>query len=367
MVAEINFMEKLTDLERVEAIIDSVIKVAGGDFSVQIEVTGEYNYLDALAMGINMMIDDLRKKYAIEQENDRIKVLNRELEKAKAKAEESERLKMAFLANMSHEIRTPMNGILGFAELLKDPSLSGEQQYEYIKIIEKSGKRLLNIINDIVNISKIEANMVTANVTVTNINEQIEYIYTFFKQEARNKGIKLSIKNSLPSSEVFILTDSDKLYAILMNLVKNAIKFTKEGSIEFGYNLRTDITPYELEFFVKDTGTGIAKESQKIIFDRFKQAENADRNIVEGTGLGLAISKAYAEMLGGKIWLESEIDKGSTFFFTIPYNVTSEAENLVQNVRPVYEKPKHVKDLKVLIVDDDQLSEELITIMVKSF
>ncbi|MDD2426021.1 MAG: ATP-binding protein [Bacteroidales bacterium] len=360
-------MEKLTDLERVEAIIDSVIKVAGGDFSVQIEVTGEYNYLDALAMGINMMIDDLRKKYAIEQENDRIKVLNRELEKAKAKAEESERLKMAFLANMSHEIRTPMNGILGFAELLKDPSLSGEQQYEYIKIIEKSGKRLLNIINDIVNISKIEANMVTANVTVTNINEQIEYIYTFFKQEARNKGIKLSIKNSLPSSEVFILTDSDKLYAILMNLVKNAIKFTKEGSIEFGYNLRTDITPYELEFFVKDTGTGIAKESQKIIFDRFKQAENADRNIVEGTGLGLAISKAYAEMLGGKIWLESEIDKGSTFFFTIPYNVTSEAENLVQNVRPVYEKPKHVKDLKVLIVEDDQLSEELITIMVKSF
>ncbi len=359
-------MGKLTDLERVEAIIDSVVKVAGGDFSVQIEVTGEYNYLDALAMGINMMIDDLRNKYAIEKENDRIKVLNRELREAKARAEESERLKMAFLANMSHEIRTPMNGILGFAELLKDPGLSGDQQYEYIKIIEKSGKRLLNIINDIVNISKLEANMVTTNIAPTNVNEQIEYIYTFFKQEVRNKGLQLSIKNTLPSSEVFILTDSDKLYAILINLVKNAIKYTNEGSIEFGYNLISDRTPAELEFFVKDTGIGIAKESQKIVFDRFLQAENADRNIIEGTGLGLAISKAYAEMLGGRIWLESKINEGSTFFFTIPYNFTSPTENNVQNVRPVYERTRHINDLKVLIVEDDQLSEELITIMVKS-
>ena len=359
-------MGKNTDKEKVEEIIDAVMKVAGGDFSVQIEVSERYNYLDALAMGINMMIDDLRNKYLTDLENDKIKQLNSQLQEAKANAEESERLKTAFLANMSHEIRTPMNGILGFAELLKDPKLTGEQQHVYIKIIEKSGIRMLNIINDIINISKLEANLVTTTISATNINEQIEYIYTFFKQEAQSKGLQLSLKNTLPSFEAIIKTDNEKLYSILINLVKNAIKYTKEGTIEVGYNLKTKSIPFELEFFVKDTGIGIPKNKHAVIFDRFIQAEITDRSAIEGTGLGLAITKAYVEMLGGKIWVESEPEKGSTFFFTIPYITVSEVKIRPIDVYPIKDTVKLNKNLKILIVEDDEISEELITLMIKT-
>jgi signal transduction histidine kinase len=166
------------------------------------------------------------------------KFIELELSKAKENAEESNLLKSAFLANMSHEIRTPMNGILGFAGLLKEPGLTGGEQLKYIEIIEKAGTRMLNIINDIINISKIESGLMEINITETNINDQLEYIYSFFKQGAEGKKIRLILKKSLPVAEASINTDPEKLYAILTNLVNNAIKFTHEGSIEFGYNLR---------------------------------------------------------------------------------------------------------------------------------
>ena len=249
---------------------------------------------------------------------------NREKEKraeeliiAKEHAEESDRLKSAFLANMSHEIRTPMNGILGFAELLKEPDLTSEEQQEYIQIIEKSGARMLNIINDIVDISKIEAGLMIVNNKDTNINEKIEFIYIFFKPQVEEKGMQFFFKNTLPTKEATIRTDSEKVYSILTNLVKNAIKYSKEGAIEFGY-IKKDET---LEFYVKDTGIGIGQEHQKIIFDRFRQASESLFRKYEGAGLGLSISKAYVEMLGGKIWVESEEGIGSTFYFTLPYNV----------------------------------------------
>ena len=142
---------------------------------------------------------------------------------------------------MSHEIRTPMNGILGFAELLKEPNLTGEEQQEYISIIEKSGARMLNIINDIVDISKIESGQMEVSISESNINEQIEYIYTFFKPEVERKGMQLSFKNALPSKEAIIKTDREKIYAILTNLVKNAIKYSDKGSIEFGYKKKGQI------------------------------------------------------------------------------------------------------------------------------
>ncbi|MCX6278941.1 MAG: PAS domain S-box protein [Bacteroidetes bacterium] len=250
-----------------------------------------------------------------------------ELIKAKEKAEESDRLKSAFLANMSHEIRTPMNGILGFAELLKEPDLTGEEKTEYIRIIEKSGTRMLKIINDLVDISKIEAGQMEVSVTETNINKQCEFIYNFFKPEVNQKGIRFSFKNLLPDNEAIIKTDREKLYAILTNLVKNAIKYTNSGSIEFGYkivetqciaSLNKTQCIASLQFFVTDTGIGIPVFRQKAIFERFVQADIEDRKALQGAGLGLAISKAYIEMLGGKIWVESEEGKGSTFYFTIP-------------------------------------------------
>jgi len=289
-----------------------------------------------------------------------------ELTIAKENAEKSDRLKSAFLANMSHEIRTPMNGILGFSELLKNPDLTGDQQQEYIRIIEKSGIRMLNIINDIVDISKIEAGLMKLEMKESNINEQIEYIYTFFKPEVEAKGMTLSFRNSLPAKEAIIITDREKLYAILSNLIKNAIKYTPSGSIEFGYYLIDSPTQLkELQFYAKDTGIGIPKDRQEAVFERFIQADIEDLQARQGAGLGLSITKSYVEMLGGKIWLESEEGIGSTFYFTLPYNAEPEVKN---RIPAEGNKNKIITDtlkLKILIAEDDEISEKLISINVK--
>ncbi|MGM0582834.1 MAG: ATP-binding protein [Bacteroidota bacterium] len=289
-----------------------------------------------------------------------------ELKISKEKAEESDRLKSAFLANMSHEIRTPMNGIIGFTQLMKDPDLTGADQQEYIEIIEKSGKRMLNIINDIVDISKIEARLMELDMKKTNVNEQIEYTYTFFKPEAKAKGIEISFKNTLPEKEATIITDREKLYAILTNLVKNALKYTEKGSIELGYSLKTDNEPEQLEFYVKDTGIGIPKERQVAIFERFIQADIANEMALQGAGLGLSISRAYAEMLGGKIQVESEEGKGSTFYFTLPYNTESSAETIDRQTESS-EKSDDIRKLKILIAEDDEISEMLLNNFIKKF
>jgi PAS domain S-box-containing protein len=295
-----------------------------------------------------------------------------ELIAAKEHAEESDRLKSAFLANMSHEIRTPMNGILGFAELLKEPGLNGEEQQEYIRIIEKSGARMLNIINEIVDISKIEAGLMKIDMQETNINEQIEYIYTFFKPEVETKGMKLFFNTPLSANEATITTDREKLYAILINLVKNAIKYTKEGAIEFGYKrvetLHATSLPGQtfLQFYVKDTGIGIPKDRQEAIFERFIQADIADKMAYQGAGLGLSITKAYVEMLGGKIWVESEVGEGSTFYFILPYNAEPAKEDVGQEFA-ISDKTDQVKKLKILIAEDDDVSEMLLDKTVKMF
>ena len=286
-----------------------------------------------------------------------------ELIQSKEHAEESDKLKSAFLANMSHEIRTPMNGILGFSELLKEPGLTGERQQEYIRIIEKSGARMLNIINDIVDISRIEAGLMNVDIKDTNINDKIEFIYIFFKPQVEDKGMKLFFKNTLTAKEATIRTDSEKVYSILTNLVKNAIKYSKEGVIEFGY-LKRDET---LEFYVTDTGIGIPKDRQSAIFERFIQADITDRMALQGAGLGLSISKAYVEMLGGKIWVESEEGIGSTFYFTLPYNAEPEEKKVVGKVVPAQNEENQIKDLKILIAEDDETSEMLISITVKEF
>ncbi|HKK82328.1 MAG TPA: PocR ligand-binding domain-containing protein [Prolixibacteraceae bacterium] len=241
-----------------------------------------------------------------------------ELNKAKEKAEESDRLKSAFLANMSHEIRTPMNSILGFAELLKLPDLSGGQQQEYIDIIANSGMKMLGVINDIVDISKIESGLMKLEISETNINKQIECIYDFFYPEAEAKGVVLSVKNYLPAKNEIIKTDCEKLYAVLANLVKNAVKYTSEGCIELGCRVLKLHGREFFQFYVEDSGVGVSNDRQEAIFERFMQADISIGRAGQGTGLGLAISKAYIEMLGGEIWVKSEVGKGSIFYFALP-------------------------------------------------
>ena len=279
------------------------------------------------------------------------------------KALESDRLKSAFLANMSHEIRTPLNGIRGFIDLLNNPDLSQSEINTYSDIINKSSDRLLNTINDIIDISRIEAGEVLISNTEISIQSIMNEIYNFHSSEAELKGLSFALKPSLSLDQANIITDGDKLHGILTNLVKNAIKYTEKGSITFGYSLKNNC----IEFFVEDTGVGIPKDREQAIFNRFEQVDCGNRRVFDGSGLGLAISKAYAEMLGGKIWMKSELGKGSVFYFTLPYKSETIKENSAKNkILPSLEL-NPISSLKILIVEDDKVSKELISIAVQKF
>jgi len=331
--------------------------------------------IDGLVSATMIELDGIPHIMSITRDISKIKQYEMDLIKAKERAEESDRLKSAFLANMSHEIRTPMNGILGFAELLKEPNLSGDEQKEYIRIIEKSGARMLNVINEIVDISKIEAGLMEIDIRDTNVTEMMEFMAQFFKPEIESKGLVFSFRKSFLSQEIVIQTDKEKLQAILLNLIKNAVKYTKYGSIEIGYFQKTPGVlglfeeQGELGFFVKDTGIGIPTDRQKAIFERFIQADVPDKNAWQGAGLGLSISKAYVEMLGGRIWVDSQEGIGSTFYFTIPCNHEKQNKDLFSQQakalgwnRPTYpEIPK----LKILIVEDDEPSTMLLAEIVR--
>jgi CheY-like chemotaxis protein len=224
-----------------------------------------------------------------------------------------------------------------------------------------SGARMLSTINSIVDISRIESGLISIDIKETNLNEKIEFTYKFFKPEVENKGLQFLFKNGLPTNEAIIKTDNEKVYGILTNLVRNAIKFTFDGSIEFGYVLKSDSEPAELEFYVKDTGIGIPKKQHQHIFERFRQGSELFNRGYEGSGLGLSISESYVEMLGGRIWVESEEGLGSTFYFTIPYNPISEEKTTIENVASAEHKEVQSDNLKILIVEDDEISYSLLS------
>jgi PAS domain S-box-containing protein len=265
--------------------------------------------------------DGIRHYQVINQDITDQKKLTLDLIEAKEKAEESDRLKTAFLHNISHEIRTPMNAIVGFSEFLNDPDLLPEHRNQYIGIIVMSSNHLLSIITDIISIATIEAGQEKVNKTETNLNSTLGLIQKQFLIRAEKQNIILNLIPTLTDTDLKILTDETKLVQILTNLINNALKFTSKGYINFGYNIvETKHALSLLQFFVEDTGIGIPSEMQGEIFKRFRQVENATTRNFGGSGLGLAITKAYVELLGGNIWVESEVGKGSTFYFTLPYN-----------------------------------------------
>lgn len=289
-----------------------------------------------------------KKNEELYQSLEHIKHINTELEVAKERAEESDHLKTTFLANLSHEIRTPMNGILGFADLLKADNLSQARQQKYLNIIEQSGHRMLNLINDLVDISKIESGQMELKSSDISLNSLIDKLYLFFKPEIEKKGLFFTNQKGLHENECHIFSDDTKLEQVLSNLLKNAIKFTKQGGIDFGYKLKDKI----LQFWVKDTGVGIPPQHFESIFERFRQADRSPFTEEEGSGLGLAISKAFVEIMGGKIWVESVLGKGSDFYFTIPYYPGKSAKvELTQ-------KQEHSisENIKILIAEDDEIS-----------
>ncbi len=285
------------------------------------------------------------------QINEEYKQINEELYKSKIKAEESDKLKSAFLANMSHEIRTPMNGIVGFADLLNNPSLSDKKKREFTAIIIERSNQLLNIVSDILDISKIEAGLVTVKNECVAINNLINELWTFYSNQAKLKNIHFDKKFGLDGLQKYISADKTKITQILNNLLNNALKFTCHGHIVFGYELKGEM----LEFYIEDTGIGIPDEYKEKIFERFRQVEHELTKNYGGTGLGLSISKELIEMMGGKIWIKSELGVGTKVFFTIPYvPLNSETEFIHESAKSITDK--NIEGKSILIVDDDEIN-----------
>jgi PAS domain S-box-containing protein len=281
--------------------------------------------------------------------------IENELKEARDRAQESDRLKTSFLANMSHEIRTPMNGILGFANLLRDPDLSEEKKDLFLKHIDQSSKQLLNIIDDIIDISKIESGQLKISNRPVRINVILDEIYSSFFHRIRGdapgeKKVTFNLKRGNDSSNFTLVTDDFRLRQVFNNLISNAIKFTQEGQITFGYNIRNN---RYIEFYVSDTGPGIPESDLGMIFDRFGQVSQDRRYQHTGTGLGLPISKNLIKLMGGEMWVESKENKGSTFYFTLPL-VLEEAEP--EPVPLISNKTYYWRYKRILVAEDESLN-----------
>ncbi len=247
----------------------------------------------------------------------------KELIEATRKADEANKLKTLSLASMSHELRTPLNSIIGFSDLLLDEDTTDEERGQFTKLIQSAGRSLMQLIGDIIDISKIEAGEVTIQKAEFNVNTFLQEVLLTFKHEKENRGksnIELRLILSDQVNSMKIETDAHRLRQVFSNLLTNSLKFVEEGYIEFGYS---GVSPTNIQFFVKDTGVGIGADKKDIIFDQYGQDKDTYSRNKEGTGLGLAISKSFVELLGGNIWVDSELNEGSTFYFTIPIHTKS--------------------------------------------
>lgn len=280
----------------------------------------------------------------------------RELIQAKNKAEESDKLKSSFLANLSHEIRTPLNAILGFSSLLGEKSLSDQEREEYNRIIQGSSNTLLELISDILDISKIEAGQLQLNmqeVSVEALLADVAGIFSMFMNRedlGLNKDVELRVNMGDEIRNLHIISDHLRLNQVLTNLINNAIKFTSQGFIEVGCSKVSNAE--ELEFYVKDTGIGVKEEHQELIFERFRKLEHDNKQLHRGTGLGLAISYQLVNLLGGVMWLRSKPGEGSTFFFTIPLISSLSDYKPKEKTKEPDEIPDYQK-CTILVAEDD--------------
>lgn len=250
----------------------------------------------------------------LEDANIKLNETNQSLLEAKKKAEESDNLKSAFLANVSHEIRTPLNSIVGFSSLLSEGDLDETTRTMYADLINSNTESLLVLIDEIIDLSKIEAQQLSLKRQDFSVNLLMYELYQIFVQSNHSHKVRFQISQGIKEKELFVFSDRVRVKQIFINLLSNALKFTDEGTIEMGYflNDRQEITLY-----VKDTGIGISEEHHEAIFHRFRKLNENQGRIYRGTGLGLAITQKLVELLGGRIWLESEPGKGSIFYFTL--------------------------------------------------
>ncbi|MFC2152467.1 sensor histidine kinase, partial [Bacteroidota bacterium] len=257
----------------------------------------------------------------LDNKNIQLEKANKELITAKEKAEESDRLKTAFLANISHEIRTPMNAIIGFSEFLVDPGISDEQKLELLRFINLNSDILLNLIDDILDISLIESGQLKIKKEKISINRLLEETYQLMnnKKELKESNVKLKYISTV-NGEIEVKSDPFRLKQILINLIDNSIKFTTKGEIKFGYKVIQLKNGKKIQFNVNDTGIGIDQKYHESIFEMFYKVPTDNTVLYRGTGVGLSIVKSLIEQMGGEIWLNSSLNTGSTFYFTIPYD-----------------------------------------------
>ena len=335
-----NFKEGLYD--QIEAI-----RITKNKQKVHVSIIGTPVSVNQQLLGYYVIYRNISEQKEFEQQ----------LYDSKTKAEESDRLKSSFLTNLSHEIRTPLNAIMGFSTLLNTKEVSKEDQKEYLRILANSGKLLLEIIDNIIDISKVESSTLTVNKSNGNLNTLLDELLIDFLEYKNNMNldkIDIILQKEIDDKELYILTDLKRLKQVYSNLLDNALKFTEKGKVEFGYYIKGQ----EIICFVKDTGIGINENEINFIFDRFRQVDESTTRKYGGTGIGLALCKSLVELLGGKLWVESKKGEGAKFYFTIPYDVVKSDKKL-----PV--KPKIVENIdwsnkKILIAEDVETNYKLL-------
>ncbi|MGM0598120.1 MAG: ATP-binding response regulator, partial [Myxococcota bacterium] len=301
---------------------------------------------------------------SIKHNEDELQRKNNELKKAKKKAEEGDSLKSSFLANMSHEIRSPINGIMGFSQMLQRKEYPPEKRKKFYDIIHSNTKHLLNIINDLLDMSRIDANQLTLSYQNFDLNQIMQELYRSYEYKLKEKGkehIKLEMNHTLDDRSSYIHSDPNRFRQVMENLLSNAIKFTNGGIVEFGYKLQSETI---LLFYVKDTGIGLSPDELEYIFDRFRQVEDSTHRVNEGTGLGLSISKNLVELLGGEMWIESTKGEGSTFYFNLPYESMSTSHDKERGNKD-QEIQQDAAGKTLLIIEDDPTSIEYIKELVE--
>lgn len=335
--------------------------VWSGEF-MNIKKDGTPYWEAATIAPIKNLKGDITHYVGIKEDITEKKQIYADLIEAKNKAEETVLLKSHFLANMSHEIRTPLNGILGFLELIKMKTITENERNNYIDIIAKGGQRLLDTINDIIEMSRIEAGFVNLEIEELNLFTIIQDLYNFFKPQVDAKGLdfKLYVPQNQSDQLVKFSSDKNKLNGILTNIIKNAIKFTEKGSID----LLLEQKSKGIQISIKDSGKGIPEDKIDAIFERFIQADMGNTRSLEGSGLGLSISKAYIEQLQGKIWVESEVNKGSTFFIFLPFLNSNTQKDLSSNFENKLIIPSNM-NYNILVAEDEDDNYQYLYVLLK--
>ncbi len=334
------------------------------DFFEEVFVNSEGVELEVEVSSSSINFNGIPAAQVIFRDISERKKMEKLLIEAKIKAEESDKLKTSFLENLSHEIRTPLNGIIGFTNLLKLKTANESDQEKYLQLIEDSGLHLLNIINDLIDISKIEAGQIDIQKEKFNLNLLMDELFVFFNDSSRYKKhpVTLGLVKALPDDESFIHTDPLRLKQILINLLGNSFKYTNEGRIDFGYEPENKNS---VRFFVKDTGIGIPDSAQNIIFNRFRQVDESSTRKYEGSGLGLSICEGLVRAMNGKIWFTSRLGQGSEFFFSIPEELFSGS---IENIRKSGRARKLVNNLSkytILLAEDEESNSMLIEHLLK--